>query len=69
MLHSVHELTAPCPVLLPRCVPMFCWHQIAFSSVSITLRHFVNDLASGKWHMHHGEHKALRPVHPSGLEV
>ena len=28
--------------------------QIAFSSVSISLRHYVADMASGVWHMHHG---------------
>lgn len=28
--------------------------QIAFSSVSITLRHYIADMASGVWHMHHG---------------
>jgi hypothetical protein len=57
---ALHAMTALCPVLLPRCVLLCCWFQIAFSSVSITLRHFVDDLASGKWHMHHGERKALR---------
>lgn len=30
------------------------FEQIAFSSVSITLRHYVADMASGMWHMHHG---------------
>jgi hypothetical protein len=29
--------------------------QIAFSSVSITLRHYISDMASGKWHVHHGK--------------
>ena len=32
--------------------------QIAFSSVSITLRHYLEDMASGNWHLHHGEQKA-----------
>jgi hypothetical protein len=37
--------------------------QIAFSSVSITLRHYVEDMASGNWHLHHGEQdNALVPV-------
>ncbi|WIA09455.1 hypothetical protein OEZ86_012036 [Tetradesmus obliquus] len=28
--------------------------QIAFSSISITLRHYLQDMASGQWHLHHG---------------
>ncbi|KAF8073126.1 NUDT23 [Scenedesmus sp. PABB004] len=28
--------------------------EIAFSSVAITLRQYVEDMASGSWHMHHG---------------
>lgn len=29
--------------------------QIAFSSISITLRHYVKDMADGSMHFHHGE--------------
>eukprot|EP00775_Hariotina_reticulata_P005531 gene5531-5767_t len=28
--------------------------QLAFSSVSITLRHYLDDMATGVWHLHHG---------------
>ena len=28
--------------------------QIAFSSVSLSLKHYLQDLAAGTWHVHHG---------------
>lgn len=37
--------------IAPRCV---LHAQIAFSSVSVTLRHFLQDMAAGTWHVHHG---------------
>jgi ADP-ribose/FAD diphosphatase len=35
----------------PAAIP---FDQIAFSSVSITLQHYLQDMASGQWHLHHG---------------
>jgi hypothetical protein len=40
----------------PSAIP---WGEIAFSSVAITLRSFVADMASGSWHIHHGASRAF----------
>lgn len=45
-----HE-TTEVQLFAPDSIP---WDSLAFSSVTITLRNVVEDMASGTWHVHHG---------------
>ena len=46
--------------------------QLAFSSITITLRHFVEDMANGSYRVHHAEIKKLQgsgPNDPHSFEL
>ncbi|KAK9839840.1 hypothetical protein WJX81_005356 [Elliptochloris bilobata] len=67
--HAAGEESLETAMFLPDDIP---FDQIAFTSIGVALRHFVADMRSGQYHIHHGviaKVPGTQPNDPAGFQL